>query len=44
MFKDLKWLKLKVPKICLIIECVSARRDRRYPISKDLLMLSKGVE
>jgi hypothetical protein len=29
-FTDLKSLKLKVPKICLVIECVSARRDRRY--------------
>ena len=29
-FKDLKWLELKVPKICLVTGCVSARRDRRY--------------
>jgi hypothetical protein len=29
-FTDLKSLELKVPKICLVTECVSARRDRRY--------------
>ena len=28
-FKDLKWLELEVPKICLVTGCVSARRDRR---------------
>jgi hypothetical protein len=27
-FIDLKSIELKVPKICLIIRCVSARRDR----------------
>jgi hypothetical protein len=28
-FTDLKSLELKVPKICLVTGCVSARRDRR---------------
>ena len=31
-FTDLKSLELKVPKICLVTGCVSACRDRRYPI------------
>jgi len=29
-FTDLKSLELEVLKICLVTECVSARRDRRY--------------
>jgi hypothetical protein len=28
-FTELKSLELKVPKICLVTGCVSARRDRR---------------
>ena len=44
---DFKSLEFEVPKICLNTGCVSARRDRHYPVTSEangFLLCSSGVE
>ncbi len=44
-FIDFKSLELEVPTFCLVTGCVSARRDRRYPIQVPYqILIISGID